>query len=260
MAGTARGKLPVLLGLALAGAILAPAMAAGAEVLPPTPSEAVTRTSLEVAAPSRARGATVAGIVAPTRAMSRPGAGRSVWTVGAETAWSAEPQVLLVLRSAWREGREWLRVLLPIRPDGSAGWIPRNDVLLSRTPYWVTVDKRRREVRVYRGGALIRSFQAVIGKPATPTPEGLAAVYEIDRQPEPNGFLGTWALPLTILSHALLSFGGGPGRIAIHGRGGESLRDPLGSARSHGCVRIDNNDVNWLAHTIRQGTPVQISD
>jgi lipoprotein-anchoring transpeptidase ErfK/SrfK len=212
-----------------------------------------------VAPPSRAGGATVAGIVAPTWARSQPGAGHRVWLVPTQTTWSKEPDVLLVLGSLNRRGREWLHVLLPIRPDGASGWIPRSNALLDRTHYWVVVDKRARTVRVYRRGALVRHFQAVIGKPATPTPDGLAAVYEIDRQPDPNGFLGTWALPLTILSKVLLNFGGGPGRIAIHGRGGASLNDPLGSARSHGCIRVDNSDIDWMAKHIPQGAPVQIT-
>jgi lipoprotein-anchoring transpeptidase ErfK/SrfK len=209
--------------------------------------------------PSRTTGATVAGIVAPAWARSQPGAGRRVWLVSTHTTWSKEPDVLLVLGSLMRRGREWLHVLLPIRPDGSTGWIPRNHALLDRTHYWVVVDKHSRAVKVYKRGALMRSFAAVIGKPATPTPDGLAAVYEIDRQPDSGGFLGSWALPLTILSRVLDNFGGGPGRIAIHGRGGASLNDPLGSARSHGCIRIDNTSVDWLARHIPQGTPVQIT-
>ena len=114
-------------------------------------------------------------------------------------------------------------------------------------------------VQVYVDGRLRDSFRAVIGKPATPTPDGLAAIYERDRQPDPNGFLGPWALPLTALSNALRSFGGGPGRIAIHGRGGSSLLNPLGSAASHGCIRIDNRPVTWLATHVPQGAPVQIT-
>lgn len=229
----------------------------GAPVSPEAPPPRAV--APEIAPPSRTSGATVAGIVVPAEARSRPGAGRRVWHVGAQTAWSDEPQVLLVLGSAWSRGREWVKLLLPIRPDGSSGWIPRNDVTLSHTRYWIAVDKHRREVRVYHSGRLVRSFMAVIGKPATPTPDGLAAIYEVDRQPDPEGFLGTWALPLTILSHTLFNFGGGPGRIAIHGRGGASLLDPLGSARSHGCIRIDDDDVGWLAATVRQGTPVEIA-
>jgi lipoprotein-anchoring transpeptidase ErfK/SrfK len=46
-----------------------------------------------------------------------------------------------------------------------------------------------------------------------------------------------------------MSFGGGPGRVAIHGRDGTSLLDPLGSARSHGCIRIDNGPITWMAES-----------
>jgi lipoprotein-anchoring transpeptidase ErfK/SrfK len=46
--------------------------------------------------------------------------------------------------------------------------------------------------------------------------------------------------------------------VAIHGRGGASLRDPLGSARSHGCIRIPNRAVEWLARRVVPGTPVDV--
>lgn len=127
------------------------------------------------------------------------------------------------------------------------------------TRYWITVDKPSRTVTIYRTGKLIHRYQAVIGKPGTPTPYGLAAIYEIDPQPNPTGFLGPWSLPLTIFSSVLYNFGGGPGRVAIHGRDGASLLDPMGSERSHGCIRIDNSAIDWMAMNIPQGTPVQIT-
>jgi lipoprotein-anchoring transpeptidase ErfK/SrfK len=179
--------------------------------------------------------------------------------VGPGTSVAAEPQILLVLGSAYHRHREWLRVLLPIRPDGATGWIPRDNVELLHVRYWITVQKQTRTVTVYRDGAVVRRFKAVIGGPDTPTPDGLAAVYEVVRQPDPSGPLGPWALPLTSLSHVLHRFNGGPGRIAIHGRGAGTLQDPLGSARSHGCVRVDDGPLIWLAKHIPQGTPVQIS-
>ena len=98
----------------------------------------------------------------------------------------------------------------------------------------------------------------MIGKPATPTPRGLFAVAAIVPQTDPNGFLGPDALHLTAHSNVLDNYGGGPGRVAIHGRSGASLADPLGSARSHGCVRIDNNWVTYLAAHVPRGTPVLI--
>lgn len=212
-----------------------------------------------VAPPSRERGATLAGIAVAVEARSRPGGGSGLWRAGPATSWSGEPQVLLVLGSTERDGRQWLRVLLPIRPNHSAGWIPRDNVVLLHTAYWIRVARRVRRVEVYRGGRRIRSFRAVIGKPARPTPDGLAAIYERDAQPNPAGFLGSWALPLTIFSEVLEDFGGGRGRIAIHGRAGASLRDPLGSARSHGCIRIEDSAVEWMAAHIPQGAPVEIT-
>ena len=116
----------------------------------------------------------------------------------------------------------------------------------------------RLRVAVFRDGRRIHRFRAVVGAPRTPTPRGLAAIYERNPQPDPRGFLGPWALSLTALSRVLESYGGGPGRVAIHGRGGASLRDPLGTARSHGCVRMRNRDVVELFDLAPAGTVVEI--
>jgi lipoprotein-anchoring transpeptidase ErfK/SrfK len=210
-------------------------------------------------APSRATGATVAKVVVETNALEKPGAGKIKWRVKTETEWGHGPQQLLVLAQAVDGlGQQWLKVRLPIRPNTSFGWIRADFALVSHTPYWIDVSLNRRLIEVYRSGTLVRSFRAVIGAPATPTPTGLAAIYDPVVQPNPNGFVGPWVLHLTALSNVLKKFDGGSGRVGIHGRSGGSLRDPLGSARSHGCIRIDNNQVRWLARTTPRGTPVNI--
>jgi len=242
-----RGGLACLGGACAAAALAAAPVASAAG--PPA----------AVAPPSPTGGATVAGIVRGVEARGRADAGRRVWFAGPATSWSAQPQVLLVLGSASRAGAQWLRVLLPIRPDGTSGWIPRADVVLMHTSYWVTVDTRARTVSVERRGRVLHRYRAVVGKRSTPTPAGLAAIYEKDPQPDPAGFLGPWALPLTSLSNVLYNFGGGPGRVAIHGRGGASLLNPLGSAASHGCIRIDNGPITWMARHLPFGTPVMIT-
>jgi lipoprotein-anchoring transpeptidase ErfK/SrfK len=213
-----------------------------------------------VQAPSRAHGATIATIVAPAWARPRLQSARQAHLVATQTSWSGGPQALLVLGSATRGGREWLKVLLPTRPNGTAGWILRDKAVLSQSRYWIHVATATRRVTVYRDGRRVRSFRAVVGAPGTPTPHTLAAIYERNRQPNPRAFLGPWALALTALSNVLKSYGGGPGRVAIHGRAGASLRDPLGSARSHGCIRISNRDVEWLAREIPVGTPVRLAE
>jgi lipoprotein-anchoring transpeptidase ErfK/SrfK len=209
--------------------------------------------------PSQRAGADVAKVVALATVRAHPGAGPIVRLLATRTSWSGAPQQLLVLAaSRGADGREWLQIRLPGRPNGSAGWIPRDAVRVRHVPSWIDVSLSRRLVQVFRDGALVRRFRAVVGASQTPTPTGLFAVYEFDAQPGPNGFVGPWVIQLTAFSDVLDNYGGGPGRIAIHGRGGASLVDPLGTARSHGCIRVDNADVEWLARWVAPGTPVRI--
>jgi lipoprotein-anchoring transpeptidase ErfK/SrfK len=254
------------LGCLLAAALTLATAAArvGASQLPRTASlpqvtSRLTRAESIKLGSSLQAGAETARIIAWTDVQNRPGPAGRVWTkIGPLTSWSQEPQTLLVIGTATVEGRPWIRVLLPIRPDGSNGWIPANRVVLGADPYWIRVDKTTRTVTVYHDGVQELHVQAVIGASVTPTPDGIAAVWESDRQPSPNDFLGAWALPTTLLSNVLTNFGGGPGRIAIHGRGGASLENPLGSAASHGCIRIDNSAIVWMAKRIHAGTPVDV--
>ncbi len=201
-----------------------------------------------------------ARVVTPTAARSAPDPSAPVrLRLSTQTPWARGPTQLLVLDER-RDGAgaRWLRVRLPSRPNVAAGWIVADHVRLRPNPWRVTISTRTRTVRVHRAGKLARRFRAVVGTPRTPTPRGLFAVYEQARQPDPSAFIGPWALHLTAHSNVLRNYGGGPGRIAIHGRSGASLRDRLGSARSHGCVRVTNADVRWLARTVPTGTPVRI--
>ncbi len=224
----------------------------------PAVSAAPPPAGQKISAPSRLGGSYSARLVAPTRATGRPGGGALRARLGTSTTWSHNPQALLVLDSRVYRGREWLKVLLPVRPTGAFGWIPRNRAVLRRSDLWVEIRKRNRWLLAFKKGRRIRRYRIVIGKPATPTPAGLAAVYERNRQPDPQAFLGPWSLPLTAFSPTLKSFGGGPGRVAMHGRGGESYADPLGSAASHGCIRVSNRGIRWLALHAGPGTPVMI--
>ena len=224
----------------LCAAAGAPAAARGADPLSPT-----------------ARSAHLAQVVFPTQVRSRPGAGDRGERLRTEARWGGGPVRLLVLRSG-RDDRErrWVRVRLPDRPNDRAGWILADHTRITTTPWRVVVSTRRRTVTVRRAGTLVRRFRAVVGASGTPTPRGRFAISERIRQPP--GVLGPWALHLTAHSDVLDDYGGGKGRVAIHGRSGALLADPLGSARSHGCVRVDNAQIAWLAQRAVEGTPVQI--
>lgn len=164
-----------------------------------------------------------------------------------------EAEALLVLRAARdRNGRCWLLVRLPSRPNDARGWVRADRVALRSTHWRVVVSLRARTLTVYNGGSRSRRFRVVIGKPSTPTPRGLFSIVGAFRL-NPAEFLGAYVLPLTAHSDALREFEGGDGRVGIHGRGGASLLDPLGSARSHGCIRMSNRPIKWLVHRIGAG-------
>ena len=168
---------------------------------------------------------------------------RSVPKQGAKSHGAVGPRdaaALLVLRAARdREGRCWLRVRLPSRPNNAAAWVRADRVLLRPTRWRIVVSRRARTISVYHDGDLRRRFRVVVGTPGTPTPRGLFSIVGVWRW-NPADFLGSYILPLTAHSKVLQEFGGGDGRVGIHGRGGASLLDPLGSARSHGCIRLSN--------------------
>jgi hypothetical protein len=203
------------------------------------------------------RTAHLAQVVYPTRVRSRPGAGARRERLRTEARWGGGPVRLLVLRSALDSlDRRWLRVRLPKRPNARAGWIRADRARITTTRWRIVISTRSRTLTVRRGGRRVRRFKAVVGAPATPTPRGLFAISERIRQPA--GVLGPWALHLTAHSQVLEDYGGGKGRVAIHGRAGALLADPLGTARSHGCTRLDNRAVSWLARRVVEGTPVVI--
>ncbi len=201
-----------------------------------------------------------AEIDGPTAVFYRLSAKRlrpSRWLSPTDALW-----LLVLARPRGDDGRCWLLLRLPWRPNNAAGWVNADDVGLDRTPWRIEVSTAQRTLTLLRSGTPVRTVSVVVGKPTTPTPLGLfAIVWAVPWNP--NDFLGSWVLELTAHSNVLQQFDGGDGTVGIHGRGGSSLLDPLGSARSHGCVRLANDAIDSLVGTVGEGelpgTPVQIS-
>lgn len=153
-------------------------------------------------------------------------------------------------------GVAWLRVRLPGRPNGRTGWIIRRATAHGLTSWHVVVRTRSRRVLIYRWSRLVRTFEAIVGKPSTPTPLGTFFVEESVLMPA-DAVGGPVALALSARSAVLQEFAGGPGQIAIHGL--ENIGGALGTATSHGCVRVSNRASRWLSRRIRPGVPVTIT-
>jgi lipoprotein-anchoring transpeptidase ErfK/SrfK len=174
----------------------------------------------------------------------------------------AAPWLLVLQAPRAAGGRCFVRVRLPWRPNNVAGWVDARNVVVQKNRWRIEISTSRRTLTVYRSGRPVQMTRAVVGAPSTPTPDGLFAVTWADRG-NPSDFLGSWVLELTGHSDALRRFEGGDATVGIHGRGGASLVDPLGSARSHGCVRISNASIARLVRMVGAGnlpgTPVRIS-
>jgi lipoprotein-anchoring transpeptidase ErfK/SrfK len=153
-------------------------------------------------------------------------------------------------------GLRWVEVLLPGRPNGHSGWIRQRAAVATFTKWRLVVSLATRTVTVTYGAREMRTFEAVIGKPSTPTPAGRFFVEETVAlgAGEPGA---PYALALSARSDVLQEFDGGPGQVALHGT--SNLSGIPGTAASHGCVRLDTAAIVWLASRIGPGTPVTIS-
>ncbi len=153
------------------------------------------------------------------------------------------------------QGNVWLDVLLPGRPNSHAGWIRGSSATLGATGWALTARTSTRRVTARYDGHVVRTFKAVVGKPSTPTPLGRFFVEEsIKLTGQAVG--APYALALSARSNVLQEFAGGPGQIALHGT--NNVGGVLGTAASHGCIRLDTRAIVWLADHIPPGTPVRI--
>jgi lipoprotein-anchoring transpeptidase ErfK/SrfK len=154
-----------------------------------------------------------------------------------------------------RGGQSWVHVRLPGRPNGHTGWIRAHRTRNTSTEWRLSLSLSARRVTVYRLGRVNRRFAAVVGKPSTPTPTGRFFIEEaLDISFQVGG---PFALATSARSEVLQEFEGGPGQIALHGTNG--LSGALGSAASHGCIRLSTGAITWLAGRIASGVPLTIA-
>jgi lipoprotein-anchoring transpeptidase ErfK/SrfK len=154
------------------------------------------------------------------------------------------------------EGAPWVHVRLPGRPSGHTGWLPTAHTRRSSTQWYISVKLSGRRVSVFHHGRLQRHFKAIVGKPSTPTPRGRFFVEEaLALSSQAAG--GPFALATSGRSNVLQEFDGGPGQIALHGT--DNLPGTLGTAASHGCVRLSTPAIVWLARRIGAGVPVTVT-
>jgi lipoprotein-anchoring transpeptidase ErfK/SrfK len=153
-----------------------------------------------------------------------------------------------------QNGEYWVRVRLPMLPNGRTGWVPFA-VLGPYRAVWthLVIDRKLFTATLYRKGRAIFTTRVGVGKPYWPTPAGEFYVRE-----RITGFsdqiYGPIAFGTNARSNVLTDWPGG-GFIGIHGTNQPEI---LPGRVSHGCVRMPNAAVLRLARLMPVGTPVTI--
>ena len=172
----------------------------------------------------------------------------------------AAPGGTYTLRMLVVEDRgDWLKVLLPLRPNGSNGWIRRATVDVESHDYRAVVELGQHRITVWKGNEVLLQEPVGVGASGrTPTTKGLFYTIELyPVLPDQQSAYGPWAFALSGYSEVLTSFGdGGTGVLGLHGTGDPSS---IGRDVSNGCIRMSNSGITRLANTLPLGTPIEIT-
>jgi lipoprotein-anchoring transpeptidase ErfK/SrfK len=184
------------------------------------------------------------------------------WLYDPTVATSKVPQVFLVKQ---QRSDGWVQVLLPVRPNGSTGWIKNDDVTLTANPFRIDVELGKHTITVNKGNDVVYTGTVAVGATdpplpdvghPTPTPTGEYYLRVLLQNPDPSSVYGPYAYGLSSHSETLDSYAGGDAEVGIHGNNDASV---LGKNVTHGCIRMDNDAITMLAKQLPLGTPVTVN-
>jgi len=127
----------------------------------------------------------------------------------------------------------------------------------------IVVNRAGNTLRLYRGSTLVRTFRVATGQSIYPTPAGIWRI--VDKQLDPWWYPPTydaWAKdlkpvppgPANPLGTRWMGLNA-PG-VGIHGTDAPAS---IGYSTSHGCIRMQVLDAEWLFEHVRVGTVVVIT-
>ena len=222
-------------------------------VEPTTSSTAVTDSPYPVVVPSEDLPGIefVANAIMPTTDVSLTRGGPVAWTFDNPIE-SGGPLVFLVDLENFIDN-DFYRVLLPVRPNGSFGWINAEDVVLTRHNYRIKIELDAYRLTLSDHAKAVFTTDIGVARNNTPTPQGIYYTTELIHPTIPDSIYGTYAYGLSGYSDTFTEFAGGPGQLGVHGTNDPST---IGTNVSHGCIRMRNDDVTKLVEDI--GLPVGV--
>ncbi len=165
--------------------------------------------------------------------------------------------VLVIARTTDDAGRVWLQVRLPIRPNGTTGWVPEAALSdLQPIDTWLKIDTKAFRLTLVKNGKTVFRARVGVGQKQWPTPKGQ---FFIRAKLEKFGGAGSAYGPVAFITSAtsptLTDWPGG-GVVGVHGTNTPGL---IPGRISHGCVRLRNADILKLARLMPVGTPLTIT-
>lgn len=182
-----------------------------------------------------------------------------------------------MLKLAVRQAK-WCIAVLPIgaciagfTPSALAQTTPRATVepLIAQPstkaatlPVRLEIRLKERRVTLYQGETKVKSYPIAVGRPGWETPKGSYKVQQRIEKP-------TWIHPMTgevvkggdpenpLGKHWLGFWTDGKNWIGFHGT---PTPKSVGTAASHGCIRMYNKDISELFAKIPLGTEVTVRD
>jgi lipoprotein-anchoring transpeptidase ErfK/SrfK len=135
--------------------------------------------------------------------------------------------------------------------------------LATKYPVYLTVDKATNQLKLWKNLKLAKTYDVAVGSPEYPTPDGLFNIQNKTVDPAWSVPDSSWAgdlagkvipggSPENPLKARWMGIYDGAG---IHGTDDDAS---IGSAASHGCVRMHVSDVIDLYPNVPVGTPIYI--
>jgi lipoprotein-anchoring transpeptidase ErfK/SrfK len=152
------------------------------------------------------------------------------------------------------DGQVWYQAVLPMRPNGTIGFIQSQALRLSQTAYRIVVSRAKLTLTLWEGCRVVARYPIGLGTLDTPTPVGKFYLISLLKPPVPNSVYGVYAYGLSAYSSAITTWKWG-GVIGLHGTNDPSS---IGKRKSHGCIRMRNGDLLKLVRILPLGTPIEI--
>jgi L,D-transpeptidase catalytic domain len=163
------------------------------------------------------------------------------------------PELYVALRKTTDlAGQEWVQLRLPMRPNGTTGWVKREALGSFHTVRtFLQVNRSLLRATLYRRGRAVWTSRIGVGAPGSPTPAGRFYVRE-----KLTSFGGGFYGPVAFATSAYAAVSDWPfGVVGIHGTSQPEL---IPGRISHGCMRVPNPAIQRLAALMPIGTPVHI--